>query len=103
MCEVCFDKEKGKEKLEEDEVVVVSIMVVLVFFMLFIWDKIILYDGEFFYLEYMDLDEFLLENGIFVSFIYLVYNLLLFVVELEGKEFVSFFIVFLLFFFIVIF
>ncbi|MBN3293101.1 TEF factor, partial [Polypterus senegalus] len=29
-----------------------------------IWDKTIPYDGEMFHLEYMDLDEFLLENGI---------------------------------------
>ncbi|KAE8611544.1 hypothetical protein XENTR_v10012496 [Xenopus tropicalis] len=29
-----------------------------------IWDKTIPYDGESFHLEYMDLDEFLLENGI---------------------------------------
>ncbi|RVE69223.1 hypothetical protein OJAV_G00075400 [Oryzias javanicus] len=32
-----------------------------------IWDKTIPYDGETFHLEYMDLDEFLLENGIPVS------------------------------------
>uniref|UniRef100_A0A1A8RR71 Thyrotroph embryonic factor b n=3 Tax=Nothobranchius TaxID=28779 RepID=A0A1A8RR71_9TELE len=32
-----------------------------------IWDKTIPYDGESFHLEYMDLDEFLLENGIPVS------------------------------------
>ncbi|XP_056262966.1 TEF transcription factor, PAR bZIP family member b [Pseudoliparis swirei] len=32
-----------------------------------IWDKTILYDGETFHLEYMDLDEFLLENGIPVT------------------------------------
>ena len=29
-----------------------------------IWDKTIPYDGENFHLEYMDLEEFLLENGI---------------------------------------
>lgn len=29
-----------------------------------IWEKTIPYDGETFHLEYMDLDEFLLENGI---------------------------------------
>ncbi|KAM6957862.1 thyrotroph embryonic factor-like [Aplochiton taeniatus] len=29
-----------------------------------IWEKTIPYDGEMFHLEYMDLDEFLLENGI---------------------------------------
>ncbi|XP_051988950.1 thyrotroph embryonic factor-like isoform X2 [Xyrauchen texanus] len=32
-----------------------------------IWDKTIPYDGENFHLEYMDLDEFLLENGIPVT------------------------------------
>ncbi|AWP18585.1 putative thyrotroph embryonic factor [Scophthalmus maximus] len=32
-----------------------------------IWEKTIPYDGESFHLEYMDLDEFLLENGIPVS------------------------------------
>lgn len=32
-----------------------------------IWDKTIPYDGETFHLEYMDLDEFLLENGIPVT------------------------------------
>ncbi|KAK2833771.1 hypothetical protein Q5P01_017660 [Channa striata] len=32
-----------------------------------IWEKTIPYDGETFHLEYMDLDEFLLENGIPVS------------------------------------
>ncbi|XP_058509417.1 TEF transcription factor, PAR bZIP family member b isoform X1 [Solea solea] len=32
-----------------------------------IWEKTIPYDGETFHLEYMDLDEFLLENGIPVN------------------------------------
>ncbi|KAM6951432.1 thyrotroph embryonic factor-like [Aplochiton taeniatus] len=32
-----------------------------------IWDKTIPYDGETFHLEYMDLDEFLMENGISTS------------------------------------
>lgn len=32
-----------------------------------IWEKTIPYDGETFHLEYMDLDEFLLENGIPVT------------------------------------
>lgn len=32
-----------------------------------IWNKTIPYDGETFHLEYMDLDEFLLENGIPVT------------------------------------
>ncbi|KAL0992947.1 hypothetical protein UPYG_G00101350 [Umbra pygmaea] len=32
-----------------------------------IWQKTIPYDGEMFHLEYMDLDEFLLENGIPVT------------------------------------
>lgn len=32
-----------------------------------IWDKTIPYDGETFHLEYMDLEEFLMENGITAS------------------------------------
>ncbi|XP_011243861.1 thyrotroph embryonic factor isoform X3 [Mus musculus] len=51
-----------------------------------IWDKTIPYDGESFHLEYMDLDEFLLENGIPASPTHLAQNLLLPVAELEGKE-----------------
>ncbi|XP_067830754.1 thyrotroph embryonic factor-like isoform X2 [Heptranchias perlo] len=56
-----------------------------------IWDKTIPYDGETFHLEYMDLDEFLLENGIPASPSQLelqeaLQNGLLPVVELEEKE-----------------
>lgn len=53
-----------------------------------IWDKTIPYDGESFHLEYMDLDEFLLENGIPSSptRLDLNQNPLLPVAELEGKE-----------------
>lgn len=53
-----------------------------------IWDKTIPYDGESFHLEYMDLDEFLLENGIPSSPAHLDLNQnpLLPVAELEGKK-----------------
>ncbi|XP_043943031.1 thyrotroph embryonic factor-like [Protopterus annectens] len=59
-----------------------------------IWDKTIPYDGETFHLEYMDLDEFLLENGIPASPSQLelnqsVENSLVPVVELEKNERVS--------------
>uniref|UniRef100_A0A286XZR4 TEF transcription factor, PAR bZIP family member n=1 Tax=Cavia porcellus TaxID=10141 RepID=A0A286XZR4_CAVPO len=68
--------EKGKEKLEEDEAAAASTMAVSASLMPPIWDKTIPYDGESFHLEYMDLDEFLLENGIPASPTQL----------LEGKE-----------------
>ncbi|KAK7799274.1 hypothetical protein U0070_019055 [Myodes glareolus] len=80
------DKEKGKEKLEEDESAAASTMAVSASLMPPIWDKTIPYDGESFHLEYMDLDEFLLENGIPASPTHLAQNLLLPVAELEGKE-----------------
>ncbi|XP_075409749.1 thyrotroph embryonic factor isoform X3 [Tenrec ecaudatus] len=80
------EKEKGKEKLEEDEAAAASTMAVSASLMPPIWDKTIPYDGESFHLEYMDLDEFLLENGIPASPTHLVQNLLLPVAELEGKE-----------------
>lgn len=80
------DKEKGKEKLEEDEAAAASTMAVSASLMPPIWDKTIPYDGESFHLEYMDLDEFLLENGIPASPTHLAQNLLLPVAELEGKE-----------------
>ncbi|XP_017725775.1 PREDICTED: thyrotroph embryonic factor isoform X1 [Rhinopithecus bieti] len=79
-------KEKGKEKLEEDEAAAASTMAVSASLMPPIWDKTIPYDGESFHLEYMDLDEFLLENGIPASPTHLAHNLLLPVAELEGKE-----------------
>ncbi|GCB77415.1 hypothetical protein scyTo_0019281 [Scyliorhinus torazame] len=51
-----------------------------------IWDKTIPYDGETFHLEYMDLDEFLLENGIpDGSSQFALQDSLLPVVELEEK------------------
>ncbi|MBW01469.1 Thyrotroph embryonic factor, partial [Eschrichtius robustus] len=71
------DKEKGKEKLEEDEAAAASTMAVSASLMPPIWDKTIPYDGESFHLEYMDLDEFLLENGIPASPTHLAQNLLL--------------------------
>ncbi|XP_058529057.1 thyrotroph embryonic factor isoform X2 [Ochotona princeps] len=80
------DKDKGKEKLEEDEAAAASTMAVSASLMPPIWDKTIPYDGESFHLEYMDLDEFLLENGIPASPTHLAQNLLLPVAELEGKE-----------------
>ncbi|XP_033019463.1 thyrotroph embryonic factor isoform X1 [Lacerta agilis] len=82
-----LDKEK-KEKLEEDEAAAASTMAVSASLMPPIWDKTIPYDGESFHLEYMDLDEFLLENGIPSSPTHLDLNQnpLLPVAELEGKE-----------------
>ncbi|XP_020643615.3 thyrotroph embryonic factor isoform X1 [Pogona vitticeps] len=82
-----LDKEK-KEKLEEDEATATGTMAVSASLMPPIWDKTIPYDGESFHLEYMDLDEFLLENGIPSSpnHLDLNQNPLLPVAELEGKE-----------------
>ncbi|XP_015274668.1 PREDICTED: thyrotroph embryonic factor isoform X1 [Gekko japonicus] len=82
-----LDKEK-KEKFEEDEAAAASTMAVSASLMPPIWDKTIPYDGESFHLEYMDLDEFLLENGIPSSpnHLDLNQNPLLPVAELEGKE-----------------
>ncbi|XP_075689818.1 LOW QUALITY PROTEIN: thyrotroph embryonic factor-like [Rhinoderma darwinii] len=54
-----------------------------------IWDKTIPYDGESFHLEYMDLDEFLFENGIPSSPTQLaqaIQNPLMPVSELEDEE-----------------
>ncbi|XP_063252086.1 thyrotroph embryonic factor isoform X3 [Prinia subflava] len=82
------DKEKEKIKLEEDEAAAASTMAVSASLMPPIWDKTIPYDGESFHLEYMDLDEFLLENGIPSSPTHLDLNQnpLLPVAELEAKE-----------------
>ncbi|XP_028934589.1 thyrotroph embryonic factor isoform X4 [Ornithorhynchus anatinus] len=80
------DKEKEKEKLEDDEAAAASTLAVSASLMPPIWDKTIPYDGESFHLEYMDLDEFLLENGIPASPTHLNQNPLLPVAELEGKE-----------------
>ncbi|KAM9059810.1 thyrotroph embryonic factor-like [Megaptera novaeangliae] len=74
-----------KEKLEEDEAAAASTMAVSASLMPHIWDETIPYDGESFHLEYMDLGEFLLENGIPASPTHLAQNLLLPVAELEGK------------------
>ncbi|KAM8978482.1 thyrotroph embryonic factor isoform 1-T1 [Sarcophilus harrisii] len=84
--EARLDKEKEKEKLDEDEAAAASTMAVSASLMPPIWDKTIPYDGESFHLEYMDLDEFLLENGIPASPTHLIQNALLPVTELEGKE-----------------
>nr|XP_020023764.1 thyrotroph embryonic factor isoform X2 [Castor canadensis] len=84
--QIYTDKEKGKEKLEEDEAAAASTMAVSASLMPPIWDKTIPYDGESFHLEYMDLDEFLLENGIPASPTHLAQSLLLPMAELEGKE-----------------
>ncbi|XP_015483665.1 thyrotroph embryonic factor isoform X3 [Parus major] len=86
--EARLDKEKEKIKLEEDEAAAASTMAVSASLMPPIWDKTIPYDGESFHLEYMDLDEFLLENGIPSSPTHLDLNQnpLLPVAELEGKE-----------------
>ncbi|OCT85513.1 D site of albumin promoter (albumin D-box) binding protein L homeolog isoform X2 [Xenopus laevis] len=56
------DVEKDKTKLDKDDDH--DSMVASASLMPPIWDKTIPYDGESFHLEYMDLDEFLLENGI---------------------------------------
>lgn len=81
------DKEK-KIKLEEDEAAAASTMAVSASLMPPIWDKTIPYDGESFHLEYMDLDEFLLENGIPSSPTHLDLNQnpLMPVAKLEEKE-----------------
>ncbi|XP_018115165.1 thyrotrophic embryonic factor S homeolog isoform X3 [Xenopus laevis] len=54
--------EKDKTKLDKDDDY--DSIVASASLMPPIWDKTIPYDGESFHLEYMDLDEFLLENGI---------------------------------------
>ncbi|NP_001088064.1 thyrotrophic embryonic factor S homeolog [Xenopus laevis] len=56
------DVEKDKTKLDKDDDY--DSIVASASLMPPIWDKTIPYDGESFHLEYMDLDEFLLENGI---------------------------------------
>ncbi|XP_063796806.1 thyrotroph embryonic factor isoform X2 [Pseudophryne corroboree] len=57
------DVDKDKIKLDKDDINE-NAMSVSAALMPPIWDKTIPYDGESFHLEYMDLDEFLLENGI---------------------------------------
>ncbi|XP_066452461.1 thyrotroph embryonic factor isoform X2 [Eleutherodactylus coqui] len=58
------DVDKDKIKLEKDDSLDGNLLAVSAALMPPIWDKTIPYDGESFHLEYMDLDEFLLENGI---------------------------------------
>ncbi|XP_069823316.1 thyrotroph embryonic factor isoform X2 [Dendropsophus ebraccatus] len=58
------DVEKDKTKLDKDDSLDGNLLAVSAALMPPIWDKTIPYDGESFHLEYMDLDEFLLENGI---------------------------------------
>ncbi|XP_073405656.1 thyrotroph embryonic factor isoform X2 [Dendrobates tinctorius] len=56
--------DKDKIKLEKNDDLDGSSLAVSAALMPPIWDKTIPYDGESFHLEYMDLDEFLFENGI---------------------------------------
>ncbi|XP_030066298.1 thyrotroph embryonic factor [Microcaecilia unicolor] len=80
-------KEKEKAKLvDDDDEAAGSALQVSASLMPPIWDKTIPYDGESFHLEYMDLDEFLLENGIPSQLNLAVENPLLPVAELEEKE-----------------
>ncbi|XP_077134933.1 thyrotroph embryonic factor isoform X2 [Ranitomeya variabilis] len=58
------DGDKDKIKLEKNDDLDGTSLAVSAALMPPIWDKTIPYDGESFHLEYMDLDEFLLENGI---------------------------------------
>ncbi|CAJ0931560.1 unnamed protein product [Ranitomeya imitator] len=63
----CLDPgnvDKDKIKLEKNDDLDGTSLAVSAALMPPIWDKTIPYDGESFHLEYMDLDEFLLENGI---------------------------------------
>lgn len=56
--------EKDKTKLDKNDDFDGNSVLASAALMPPIWDKTIPYDGESFHLEYMDLDEFLLENGI---------------------------------------
>ncbi|KAG8436330.1 hypothetical protein GDO86_007434 [Hymenochirus boettgeri] len=58
------DVDKDKTKLEKEDDLDNNCLLASASLMPPIWDKTIPYDGESFHLEYMDLDEFLLENGI---------------------------------------
>ncbi|XP_076856481.1 TEF transcription factor, PAR bZIP family member a isoform X2 [Brachyhypopomus gauderio] len=62
----CNDHESDKEKLSEDELDCegVSGLGQSAALTPAIWEKTIPYDGRTFHLEYMDLEEFLMENGI---------------------------------------
>ncbi|KAG8436328.1 hypothetical protein GDO86_007434 [Hymenochirus boettgeri] len=57
-------QDKDKTKLEKEDDLDNNCLLASASLMPPIWDKTIPYDGESFHLEYMDLDEFLLENGI---------------------------------------
>ncbi|CAI9574311.1 unnamed protein product [Staurois parvus] len=81
--------EKDKTKLDKDDSLDGNSLSVSAALMPPIWDKTIPYDGESFHLEYMDLDEFLLENGIPSSPTQLaqaIQNPLMPVSELEDEE-----------------
>lgn len=83
------DVDKDKTKSDKDDSLDGNLLAVSAALMPPIWDKTIPYDGESFHLEYMDLDEFLLENGIPSSPGHLaqaVQNPLLPVSELEDEE-----------------
>ncbi|KAG8556504.1 hypothetical protein GDO81_018098 [Engystomops pustulosus] len=81
------DTGKDKTKLDKDDGLDGNLLSAAL--MPPIWDKTIPYDGESFHLEYMDLDEFLLENGIPSSPTQLaqaIQNPLMPVSELEDEE-----------------
>ncbi|XP_077308532.1 thyrotroph embryonic factor isoform X2 [Lithobates pipiens] len=81
--------EKDKTNLDKDDSFDGNSFSVSAALMPPIWDKTIPYDGESFHLEYMDLDEFLLENGIPSSPTQLaraIQNPLMPVAELEDEE-----------------
>ncbi|XP_018421272.1 PREDICTED: thyrotroph embryonic factor [Nanorana parkeri] len=81
--------EKDKIKLDKDDSLDENSLSVSAALMPPIWDKTIPYDGESFHLEYMDLDEFLLENGIPSSpkrLAQAIQNPLMPVAELEDEE-----------------
>ncbi|XP_077308534.1 thyrotroph embryonic factor isoform X4 [Lithobates pipiens] len=83
------DTEKDKTNLDKDDSFDGNSFSVSAALMPPIWDKTIPYDGESFHLEYMDLDEFLLENGIPSSPTQLaraIQNPLMPVAELEDEE-----------------
>ncbi|XP_056379967.1 thyrotroph embryonic factor isoform X2 [Hyla sarda] len=83
------DVDKDKNKLDKDDSLDGNLLAVSAALMPPIWDKTIPYDGESFHLEYMDLDEFLLENGIPSSPAQLaqaIQNPLMPVSELEDEE-----------------
>ncbi|XP_075142603.1 thyrotroph embryonic factor isoform X1 [Leptodactylus fuscus] len=83
------DVDKDKTKLDKDDSLDGNLLSASAALMPPIWDKTIPYDGESFHLEYMDLDEFLLENGIPSNPTQLnqtIQNLLMPVSELEDEE-----------------